>query len=808
MRAGTRANLAESFAAAEQAYRAALAVQQKAVGKDNPDRVSALLPLALQVSDQGRYAEADGLFNEAARLVPAAADPLAAPQLLHYRGLHEYNQHHADAALPLLQGSEARYAALLPPEATAARPGGARVTLGRAGPARVNDPLPNTATLIDPVQQNALIGLVETRRSRALVLRDLGRADDSDAAIGSATALAAGQGMNQPVLTARLLRTGASSAGARGDLDEARSGYAQSRDAFGQALPGTRPLAATLFLHAAQLQRQGRTTAALGECRRGAEALRALKSGLAPELVQHCLDVYAAAGPTDQGLLAEMFETAQLAQGGITSQQIGQSAARLAETARDPRVGAAIRARQDAGESLAELERQRDVRTTTGPAELGRIPARELDDRLAQARTALAESDAALQTAVPHYGQLVQEVVNAATVQSTLRPTEAFVAITLGGDSGWVFAIRRDRIAAARLGGTPGTIAALVKRIRTSVDAGASGPPPFDTDAAQALYAATIGTVASALDGADDLVVAPTGPLLSVPFGILLTGPSGADPARAPFLLRRMSVAHVPAAANFVALRRVATTSRASRPWFGMGGFRPPSQAQARHFLSAPACAQDARLFAGLPPLPFSKPELAAARALLGGSPSDELLDQSFTIARLRQVPLAQYRVLHFATHALLPAELGCIPEPALIASLPAGAPDASAALLTSSAIAGLELDADIVVLSACNTAGPQGPAGESLSGLARSFFYAGARSILVTHWSINDQASAFLVAETLKRVRTGPITAALRGAQLSLLDDAGAGLPASIAHPFYWGAFALIGDGTISAGTGRLAGL
>ena len=807
MRAGTHANLAESFAAAEQAYRAALAVQQKALGKDSPERVSVMLLLALQVSDQGRYAEADGLFSEAARLMPQAADPLAAPQLLHYRGLHEYNQHHADQALPLLQQGERRYAALLPPEAIAPRPASGTQALGSTGPARVNDPIPNTSTLIDPMQQNALIGLVETRRSQALVLRDLGRTAESDAAIGSATALAAGQNMRQPVLTARLLRTGASSAGARGELDAARLGYALSRDAFGQALPGTRPWAATLFLHAAQLQRQGRTSAALGECRRGAAALRALKAGLAPDLVQYCLDVFAAAGPTDQAMLAEMFETAQMSQGNITSHQIGQSAARLAETARDPRVGTAIRARQDAGERLAELERQRDLSSNAAAApELGRIPAGELDDRLAQARIALAESDATLQTAVPQYGQLIQEVAPAATVQATLRPGEAFVVITLGGDSGWVFALRHDRIAAARLGSTPDMIAALVKRIRTSVEAGASGLPPYDSGAAQALYAATIGTVAATVADADALIVAPAGPLLSVPFGILLTGPADSGPA--PFLLRRMSVAHVPAASNFVALRRIATTSRAGRPWFGMGGFRPPTPAQARRFLSAPACAGDARLFAGLPTLPYSKPELEAARALLGGGTADELLDQNFTVARLRQAPLAQYRVLHFATHALLPAELGCIAEPALITSLPAGAPDASAALLNSSAIAGLELDADIVVLSACNTAGPQGPAGESLSGLARSFFFAGARSILVTHWSINDQASAYLVAETLKRARTGGIAASLRAAQLALLDEAGAGLPASLAHPFYWGAFALIGDGTTSAGAGRMAKL
>ncbi len=806
---GTRANQAENFAASEQAYRAALALQQKALGKDSPDRISSLLPLALQVSDQGRYAEADGLFTEAEAIASRASSPLALPRLLHYRGLHEYNQRHADKALPLLQQAETRYAALLPPEALTPRAQPeTTLALGRAGVARVNNPIPGEGAIIEPAQQNALIGLLEARRYRALALRDLGRTAESEAAIRSATQLALGQNMRQPALTARLLRTSASGASARGELDESAAGYSLSSSAFGQALPGSRPEAATLFLHAAQLQRQGRMDAGLAECRRGAALLRQIKAGIEPELVHPCLSLYAAAARGNQAILAEMFEASQLAQGGITSLQIAQSSARLAETARDPRVGTAIRARQDSAERLGELERQRDLRgRRDAPPELGRIPAADLDDRIAEARITLAETDATLQSASPGFGQLVQDAVPAAAVQSALRPDEVFVAIAMGDDGGWIFAIRRNAIAAAPLAATPAQVTALVKRLRASVEPGPNGPPPFDSQAAQSLHAAVLGPVSAQLDGASALVVAPTGPLLAIPFAILLTGPAGPDLAKAPWLVRRMSIAHVPAAGNFVGLRKVAATSRANRPWFGMGGFKPITQAQARRTLSAPSCAEDAKLFAGLPALPFSRPELAAARALLGGSPGDELLDQQFTVARVKQASLKDYRVLHFASHALLPAELKCIAEPAIITSAPAGAQDANGALLTSSAIAALDLDADTVILSACNSAGPQGPAGESLSGLARAFFFAGARSLLATHWSINDQASAYLVAQTMERARREGMAASLRGAQIALLDEAGAGLPATLGHPFFWGAFALIGDGTAVAGA-RVAGL
>ena len=112
----------------------------------------------------------------------------------------------------------------------------------------------------------------------------------------------------------------------------------------------------------------------------------------------------------------------------------------------------------------------------------------------------------------------------------------------------------------------------------------------------------------------------------------------------------------------------------------------------------------------------------------------------------------------------------------------------------------GLDLDADLVVLSACNSGGPGGTtAGESLSGLARAFFYAGARSLEVTHWSVNDQVAAFLVADTLRRLHENVnlgIAGALRDAQLAMLADAGKGLPAEIAHPFFWAPFAVIGEG------------
>ncbi len=814
MFAGTRANLAESYVNAEQAFRAALVLQQKSLGENNPNIANALMHLALQMSNQGRTAEADAGFARATLLVPRAADATLGARLLHYRALNAINQGRDADALQLLRGAEAAYAASLPPDMLAVRASVGRMPI-IAG--RRNEGAPATASdiVLEPGQQAALIGVVETRRYQAIAERNLAHPAEAEAMIRSADALAAGYGMRQRNLTARLYRTAATIADVQGAAG--LSGMTHASADFEQSQPGTRPLAATELLRAVQMDRDGRDNEALALCRHAAGLLRDLKVATTAELMSPCLGIYAAAaerGPARrQPLLAEMFEASQMVQGGITSQQIALASARLTANAKDTRVGEAIRRQQDAGAVLAELERRRDALSAPGVRDGSAgepKTAAELTRSVAEARTELADADAALQAAAPQYGQLVQELARAADVLAALAPGEAFASITLTNTGGWVFVLRDNEIATAPVGSGLPKMAALVKRVRASIEPGREGVPRFDVEAAAQIYADTLGRLQPRLVGVRSLVVAPAGPLLSLPFGLLLTGPASPDSlAAAPWLIRRMAVTHVPAPANFVSLRRVAGTSRAGRPWFGFGDFRPVTLQQAERSFPRGACEDSARLFAGLPPLPFARRELDAARALLGGSASDALEGADFTAVRVRRASLKTFRVLHFATHALWPTDLRCQSEPAIVASAPTGAPDAAGALLTTADVMGLDLDADVVILSACNSGGPGGATGgESLSGLARAFFFAGARSMMVTHWSVNDQTAALLVADTMRRFKAGDpdgAAGALRSAQLSLLDGAGKGMPAQLAHPFYWAPFALIGEGRGRTATARL---
>jgi CHAT domain-containing protein len=362
--------------------------------------------------------------------------------------------------------------------------------------------------------------------------------------------------------------------------------------------------------------------------------------------------------------------------------------------------------------------------------------------------------------------------------------------IVLGEDEGWTLLLRKDSISAGRVEGGAKRIDKLVKRFRAGMELSRDNhPTPFDTDAAYQLYAAVLQPVADGLAGVSTLTVAPSGGLLSVPFGALLTAPvpAGQDLAQAPFLIRGMAVSHVPSAASFVNLRQGARTIQANRPWFGMGDFHPPSARQAMATFPAETCGESARALASLPPLPGARRELEVARQLVGAAENDQLLGPTFTAKAVVAKTLTDYRIVHFATHAILPGELRCQTEPAVVTSTAPEAPDAGGALLTASQIELMHLDAELVILAACNTGGENGNgAGESLSGLARAFFFAGARSLLVTHWEANDMTTTYLTALFLQSLQAHPEAgpaAALAASQRRMLDEATGG-KAVLAHP------------------------
>jgi CHAT domain-containing protein len=168
--------------------------------------------------------------------------------------------------------------------------------------------------------------------------------------------------------------------------------------------------------------------------------------------------------------------------------------------------------------------------------------------------------------------------------------------------------------------------------------------------------------------------------------------------------------------------------------------------------------------------------------------------------AALKKISLNRYRVIHFATHGLLAGEYTKLSsarsEPALVMSPPDNPSEEDDGLLTASEVAGLKLDADWVVMSACNTAGGDEQGAEALSGLARAFFYAGARALMVSHWAVDSYAATMLTSRTFAELRNDKTigrSEAFRRAMLALMSDPDRPWTA---EPAVWAPFFVVGEG------------
>jgi len=197
--------------------------------------------------------------------------------------------------------------------------------------------------------------------------------------------------------------------------------------------------------------------------------------------------------------------------------------------------------------------------------------------------------------------------------------------------------------------------------------------------------------------------------------------------------------------------------------------------------------------YADVPPLPDTRTELLAIAQALGADPRiDLVLGTAATRQAVLSAPLSDRRLVAFATHGLMPGELPGISKPAL--AMAANADERESPLLELDDVLALRLNAQWVLLSACNTAaGEMG--GAAMSGLVRGFFFAGARSVLATHWAVESESAAALSVATFKQHANGTATRgeSLRQAQLALIDGKVGG--GRWAHPYYWAPYALFGD-------------
>jgi CHAT domain-containing protein len=202
-----------------------------------------------------------------------------------------------------------------------------------------------------------------------------------------------------------------------------------------------------------------------------------------------------------------------------------------------------------------------------------------------------------------------------------------------------------------------------------------------------------------------------------------------------------------------------------------------------------------------LSPLPDTAEEARRAAQALGGRPEDVYLQERATEGNLKRLPLASYRHILFATHGLMAGEFRPGLQPALALSF-VGDPD-NDGLLEMGEILGLDLQARLVVLSACNTARSSAPEdrGEGFAGLTRSFMYAGASSLVVTLWSVESESAMRLMGNFYGRLPDRDRALALADAKRAMIAGRGSlplgpDLHLPLAHPFFWAPYIMVGEG------------
>lgn len=507
---------------------------------------------------------------------------------------------------------------------------------------------------------------------------------------------------------------------------------------------------------------------------------------------------------------------------GSVQEALNDAAVRSA--AQTPALADVVRREQDAKNEIAGLRRFLSGETGDANSPLPEIAA-QVRSRIAVLEGERGKLLLEITAKFPDFDRLVHPTPpTAQDLASQLEPDQALLMLLPTTEAVYAWAVAADRPPVfVRSELSEARVNTLVARLRRNLDFGAStnAGKGYDHAAAFELYDKLLAPLAKVWRGKPQLLIAAGGALGQIPFAVLQTRPTTARDSDTPWLIREASIAQVPSLSSWLAIKSIAKGKSASQAFLGWGdplfnnaqvassGLSPLNQtrnitvkrADLLTDLNAPqspGVSASALQYASMPALPDTREELLAIAGVLKADPaSDVVLGAQATrqsvLKSSQSGLLTNKRVVAFATHGLMAGDLPNLTQPALaMAATGAETLDPLVSLLTLDDVLTLKLNADWVVLSACNTAASDGRAEEALSGLARGFFYAGSRSLLVTHWSVESESARLLTTFTFENyvanART-PKAESLRQAMLKVMA-----IP-KYAHPAYWAPYALVGD-------------
>jgi len=433
-----------------------------------------------------------------------------------------------------------------------------------------------------------------------------------------------------------------------------------------------------------------------------------------------------------------------------------------------------------------------------GTIEASQSRIRELRDKKA---FLLTEASSRMDTAIPNVHQLQ---LNLTEVLNTLDPGTIMLSYNVGPEQTDLFALRPGEalhtitipIGAEALHESIEQMNSLLPEARSDVSVGAMRLVHL-TRIARQLYSQLILPVEAAIQASDRVIILPDGPLHSLPWGLLVRPAPGADKEEQHFV--EWKPFHVALSASLFSELK---SRRDSRPHgeptiLAFGDPVYPDISAPSKELSSMRATRGLELM----PLPGSRREV---ENILDLFPQGEAYLGSDATEQRAKSTLTTARNIHFAAHAVL--DEGLPLNSAIVLSLPLhpDRQDADNGLLQAWEIfEQVRLDADLVVLSACESALGKELGGEGLISLTRAFQYAGARSVLASLWKISDRTTAELMVRFYKHLKAGKTKdEALRAAQIELIrgpieitNEKGEVEKVDASAPYYWAAFQLYGD-------------
>lgn len=531
---------------------------------------------------------------------------------------------------------------------------------------------------------------------------------------------------------------------------------------------------------------------------------------------------------TPEDIRDEVFVTLQQASASLTGKALQQAA--LRQEADNQTLSSLLRKRQD----LLEARDTAQFRLSDAVQRQGSRAEKEaanLHNVLADIQQGIDALDLEIEQAFPAFKELTNpRPMSREEVQQYLRPREALIVTFSTDYDVYVWAISKETASWHSAAIPTDEMQDIVTRLRrmldvTNANRSAAGLDDaeydisvsahgFDRLLAFDLYKRLLAPIEHVFGNSDHIVAVTDGALTSLPLSVLVASPPQGDDddpnalRETDWLVARHALSVLPNVSSLRALRRTEQKGSLKQirvPFTGFGDpvfeYREASGAETgvetkpgENYISR-GSFEKVQQIAGLAQLPNTAKELKHLARLTGVGTEELHLGTDATEHSVKTTDLSKVDILAFATHGLLTGEMAELTEPALVFTPPLVPDENDDALLTASEAASLKLSAQLIILSACNTAADDGtPGAEGLSGLARAFIYAGARSILVSHWPVDDYATSILTTGMVAAIQQGnPRAFALRQSILALMSE---DHDPRFAHPRYWAPFILVGEG------------